>query len=153
MPNQGSVSLQERTDFRRRVKREEKRNQNMSKEISFTIPLPDYGAHFNSLTIYPFLSEECNNQNFEDVRSVVDTGLSLSAAHRPSDKVGRCPWLVSRTICTTHLHLRSASWSRILYRALFVPGNSLGEKTDSSCPQKAYNLVRKKKKTPPERMP
>lgn len=27
-----------------------------------------------------------------------------------------------------------------------MPGNSLGEETDSSCPQKAYNLVRKKKK-------
>lgn len=77
---------------------------------------------------------------------MVDTGLSLSAAHRPGDKIGRCPWLVSRTICTTHLDFRSASWSRILNRALLVPGNSLGEETDSSCPQKAYNLVRKKKK-------
>lgn len=35
------------------------------------------------------------------MKSVPSTGSSLSSAHRPSDRPGRPPWLVSRAVCTT----------------------------------------------------
>lgn len=35
------------------------------------------------------------------MKSVPSTSSSLSSAHRPSDKPGRTPWMVSRAVCTT----------------------------------------------------
>lgn len=92
--------------------------------------------------MYLFLPAECNNQNFGDEKSGLATGSSLSPAHVQ----GAPLWLVSSAACTSDQlvsHEVSAEY-------WLLPGNNVGDETDSPCPPKAYDRARKRR--PPEGM-